>query len=117
GALNALRNYAWPGIIRELTNVVQRLLILNRDEEITDTEMEQALTQRARPGPEAGLPNALSGLPLPAARYKLEKAYLEHHLARTGGYVAEVARLSEMERTHLYRKLKNLGINPKTVKE
>ncbi|HEY8554790.1 MAG TPA: sigma-54 dependent transcriptional regulator [Burkholderiales bacterium] len=115
GALNALRNYPWPGNIRELMNVVQRLLILNRGEEITEVEVEQALGGRTRPAD--ALPHALFGLPLRAARDQFEKAYLEHHLARTGGNVAEVARLSEMERTHLYRKLKNLGINPKTVKE
>ncbi|HEX7044910.1 MAG TPA: sigma-54 dependent transcriptional regulator [Burkholderiales bacterium] len=115
GALNALRNYPWPGNIRELMNVVQRLLILNRGEEITEVEVEQALGGRTRAAD--ALPHALFGLPLRAARDQFEKAYLEHHLARTGGNVAEVARLSEMERTHLYRKLKNLGINPKTVKE
>lgn len=115
GALNALRNYPWPGNIRELMNVVQRLLILNRGEEITETEVEQALGGRTRTS--ESLPNALFGLPLRSARDQFEKAYLEHHLTRTGGNVAEVARLSEMERTHLYRKLKNLGINPKSIKE
>jgi two-component system, NtrC family, nitrogen regulation response regulator NtrX len=115
GALNALRNYPWPGNIRELMNVVQRLLILNRGEEITEAEVEQALG--SKPRAVDNLPSALFGLPLRAARDQFEKAYLEHHLGRTGGNVAEVAHLSEMERTHLYRKLKNLGINPKTVKE
>lgn len=115
GALNALRNYSWPGNIRELANVVQRLLILNRGEEITEVEVEQALGGKPR-GVDA-FPNALFGLPLRAARDQFEKAYLEHHLARTGGNVADVAQVAEMERTHLYRKLKNLGINPKTVKE
>lgn len=115
GALNALRNYPWPGNIRELMNVVQRLLILNRGDEITEAEVEQTLGSRQRTA--ESLPHALFGLPLRSARDQFEKAYLEHHLARTGGNVAEVARLSEMERTHLYRKLKNLGINPKTIKE
>lgn len=115
GALNTLRNYPWPGNVRELMNVVQRLLILNRGEEITETEVEQTLGARPRTGDT--LPHALFGLPLRTARDQFEKAYLEHHLGRTGGNVAEVARLSEMERTHLYRKLKNLGINPKSVKE
>ena len=115
GALNTLRNYPWPGNVRELMNVVQRLLILNRGEEITEEEVEQALGGRT--GTAEALPNALFGLPLRAARDQFEKAYLEHHLARTSGNVAEVARLSEMERTHLYRKLKNLGINPKAIKE
>jgi two-component system, NtrC family, nitrogen regulation response regulator NtrX len=115
GALNALRNYPWPGNVRELMNVVQRLLILNRGEEITETEVEQTLGAKPRTG--ETLPHALFGLPLRTARDQFEKAYLEHHLGRTGGNVAEVARLSEMERTHLYRKLKNLGINPKSIKE
>src|SRR5581483_7633776 len=115
GALNALRNYPWPGNVRELMNVVQRLLILNRGEEISEAEVEQTLGARPRAG--ESLPHALFGLPLRTARDQFEKAYLEHHLSRTGGNVAEVARLSEMERTHLYRKLKNLGINPKAVKE
>lgn len=115
GALNALRNYAWPGNLRELQNVVQRLLILNRGEEITEAEVEHALGSKPRPADNT--PNALFGLPLRSARDQFEKAYFEHHLGRTGGNVAEVARLSEMERTHLYRKLKNLGINPKSAKE
>lgn len=115
GAINALRNHSWPGNIRELKNVVQRLLILNRGEEITEAEVEQALGGKPRPA-EPGV-NPLFALPLRTARDQFEKAYLEHHLAVTHGNVAEVARASEMERTHLYRKLKNLGINPKTIKE
>ncbi len=117
GAFNALRNYSWPGNIRELKNAVQRLLILNRGAEITETEVEQALGAKPRTITAEHGPQALFGLPLRSARDQFEKAYLEYHLSRTGGNVAEVARLSEMERTHLYRKLKNLGINPKAVKE
>ena len=44
--MNALRNYPWPGNIRELMNVVQRLLILNRGDEITEAEVEQTLGAR-----------------------------------------------------------------------
>lgn len=115
GALNALRNYPWPGNIRELMNVVQRLLILNRGEEITEAEVEQAVG--GKPRAVESFPSALFALPLRAARDQFEKAYLEHHLAHTAGNVAEVAHVAEMERTHLYRKLKNLGINPKSLKE
>ncbi len=116
GALNALRNYPWPGNIRELKNVVQRLLILNRGEEITETEVEQALGGRPDVAADT-YPAVLLNLPLRGARDKFEKAYFEYHLHCTGGNVAEVARISGMERTHLYRKLKNLGINPKSLKE
>jgi two-component system, NtrC family, nitrogen regulation response regulator NtrX len=117
GALNALRNYAWPGNTRELMNVVQRLVILNRGEEISETEVEQALGGAPSVVTADALPHALFNMPLRSARDQFEKAYLEYHLARSSGNVAEVARLSEMERTHLYRKLKNLGINPKAIKD
>ncbi len=114
-ALNALRNYPWPGNIRELRNLVQRLLIMNRGEEISETEVEQALGAAPAVGP-GGAP-ALFNLPLRDARDHFEKEYLEYHLQRSGGNVAELARLSGMERTHLYRKLKQLGINPRLLKE
>jgi two-component system nitrogen regulation response regulator NtrX len=115
GALNLLRNYSWPGNIRELRNLVQRLLILNHGEEVTETEVEQTLGGPPPVSADA-YPPTLMEIPLREAREQFEKAYLEHHLKRTGGNVAEVARLSGMERTHLYRKLKQLGVNPKPPK-
>ncbi|KPK46694.1 MAG: transcriptional regulator [Thiotrichales bacterium SG8_50] len=114
-ALNALRNHSWPGNVRELRNVVQRLLILNRGDEVSEAEVQQALgAARAADGaPAVPAPNTLFGMPLREAREQFERSYLEYHLARTGGNVAEVAKLVEMERTHLYRKLKQLGLHPK----
>jgi DNA-binding NtrC family response regulator len=118
GALNALRNHDWPGNIRELRNVVQRLLILQRGDEISEAEVRQALgSVRVAADRDAATALSLFELPLREAREQFEKSYLEHHLQRSGGNVAEVAKLSEMERTHLYRKLKQLGIDPKTLKE
>lgn len=115
GAINLLRNHAWPGNVRELKNLVQRLLVLNREGEIALDEITQALSQQA----EAidFFPEGLFAMPLRTARDRFEKAYLEHHLKQTGGNVSELADIAEMERTHLYRKLKSLGINPKTTKE
>jgi DNA-binding NtrC family response regulator len=115
-ALNVLRNYPWPGNIRELKNLVQRLLIMNRGEEVSEAEIEQALGAVPAPSGVAGT-QAFFNQPLREARDHFEKEYLEYHLARTGGNVAEVAKLSGMERTHLYRKLKSLGINPRLLKE
>lgn len=111
-ALNALRNYAWPGNLRELRNVVQRLLILNRGPEVAETEIEDALAETPAGAVAA---RTLFDLPLKRAREEFERAYLEHHLSRAGGSVAEVAKLTGIERTHLYRKLKQLGLNPKDV--
>jgi two-component system, NtrC family, nitrogen regulation response regulator NtrX len=117
GALNVLRNHAWPGNIRELKNLVQRLLILTQHEDVNEADVVAAFgVQRAETAPEP-IPASLFALPLREARDQFEKAYLEHHLQRTGGNVSEVAQSVEMERTHLYRKLKSLGIDIKNLKE
>ena len=114
-ALNLLRNYSWPGNIRELRNLVQRLLMLNREEEVAQTEAAEALT--AQPAlTKPVFPVSLFDLPLRDARDNFEKQYLEYHLKRTGGNVGELAQAVGMERTHLYRKLKGLGIDPKSIK-
>ena len=59
----------------------------------------------------AVFPPALFDLPLREARDHFEKAYLEHHLKLAGGNVGDIAATVGMERTHLYRKLKGLGID------
>jgi len=117
GALNALRNHAWPGNIRELKNLVQRLLILSQDEDISEVEVAAALSAQVTTVSAESIPAALFDLPLREARDHFEKAYLEHHLQRTGGNVGDVAQTVGMERTHLYRKLKSLGIDIKNLKE
>ncbi|MDH3670088.1 MAG: sigma-54 dependent transcriptional regulator [Gammaproteobacteria bacterium] len=111
-AINQLRNYSWPGNVRELRNMVQQLLVLNRGVEIDESEVERALSNRGVSNEE--IAESVFDLPLRAARDQFEKAYLEYHLKRTHGNVSELAALADMERTHLYRKLKSLGIDPKS---
>ena len=116
-ALNALRNHDWPGNVRELRNLVQRLLILGVGDEISETEVSAALGSTAVLPGNAPAPAAWFELPLREARDHFEKTYLEHHLKRADGSVADVADRVGVERTHLYRKLKGLGINIKELKE
>ncbi len=115
GALNVLRHYRWPGNVRELKNLIQRLLILNRGEEVSATEVETALGD-AKSGAAAQFSESVFGKSLRDAREQFEKSYLEFHLQRVHGNVSELAQFAGMERTHLYRKLKSFGIDPKTVK-
>ena len=116
-ALNRLRNHSWPGNIRELKNLIQRLLILDGEMEVDAREIDRALRGEAEAPAAGGQAVALFDLPLRRARDAFEKAYLEHHLRETDGNVSELAAIAGMERTHLYRKLKQLGINPKQAKE
>jgi DNA-binding NtrC family response regulator len=107
---NFLRNYAWPGNIRELKNLVQRLLILGAGEEVSLDEVRSALGESLNLAKPAGQPDFF-GLPLKEARDRFEKAYLEYHLEKYGGNVARLSQAIGLERTHLYRKLNSLGVN------
>lgn len=115
-AQNRLRNHGWPGNIRELRNLVQRLLILGGEGEVSVAEVEDALRQNlAEPAAAERLRPEIFELPLREAREQFEREYLSHQLRKAGGSVGKLAEAVEMERTHLYRKLRALGIDPKSV--
>jgi len=113
-AQNRLRNHSWPGNIRELKNLVQRLLIVGSGEQIDLGEVETVLGEMAMDH-EIEMPVSIFDQPLREARDKFEKAYLEHHLKLNDGNVSQVAKISGMERTHLYRKMRGLDIDPKKL--
>lgn len=111
-ALNALRNAEWPGNLAQLKIVVKNLLLTTLGDKVTLQEVNRVLEQFAlpAPGPETQpLPIDLD-LPLREARDAFERLYFEHHIARAGGNMSKVAEFVELERTHLYRKLKQLGM-------
>ena len=111
GAQNRLRNHTWPGNVREMINVLQRLLILGSGSTIELEEVEAILG--TVPEIESQDEIAEFELPLREAREQFERAYLEYRLRRAGGSVSKVAAAAGIERTHLYRKLRGLGIDPK----
>jgi len=115
-AQNRLRNHSWPGNIRELRNLVQRLLVLGGSGEVSVTEIEEALRQS--PTEQAADRRShppLFDLPLREAREQFEREYLIYKLQEAGGSVGKLADAVGMERTHLYRKLRSLGVDPKQV--
>ncbi len=124
--LNKLRNYTWPGNLIELKNLVQRLLIISDQESITLDEVESSIEYQSQKQQNLEVnedkhSNADSTLqhlfthPLKEARELFEKAYLEDKLITVGGSVGKVAQLAGVERTHLYRKMKSLGIDAKKI--
>lgn len=106
-ALNALRHHAWPGNLAELESVVKDLALTALDEEVRLEDVERVLATRSAPGapPEVALDR-----PYREAREAFERAYFENLLAREHGSMSRVAERSGLERTHLYRKLKALGL-------
>lgn len=111
-AQNRLRRYSWPGNLRELKNLVQRLLILGQKDEIELEEVEVALGEQPENEETESLYNF--DIPLRQARERFEKAYLEYQLKQHQGSVSKIAKVVGMERTHLYRKLKSLNIDIKS---
>jgi DNA-binding NtrC family response regulator len=115
-ALNRLRNHSWPGNVRELSNLVQCLLVLGAEGEVTVAEVEEALRQNAAltVSPAPARPGSFD-LPLREAREQFEREYLRYQLKKAGGSVGKLSESVGMERTHLYRKLRTLGIDPKAA--
>ena len=117
-AQNRLRNYNWPGNIKELENFVHRVLINGGDTSVDLDEIDALLETHAHvQAPITQPSDSFPGfdLPLRQAREQFEKAYLTYHLSQSEGSVGKVAKLAGMERTHLYRKLRSLGIDTKQV--
>ncbi len=114
-AQNFLRNHEWFGNIRELRNLVQRLLIMGTDSEITQEEVEESLGAEIPifNSPLSQVPQSLFDLPLRQAREQFEHDYLDFQLNQVSGNVSKLAELVQMERTHLYRKMRSLNIDPK----
>ncbi len=115
-AQNRMRNYPWPDNLRELKNLVQRLLIQGGPEEIRLEEIEQELTMQTVPG-EPLVKQDLLALPLREAREQFERAYLQQQLLLCNGKVGRLAKRVGMERTHLYRKLRSLGVDFRATAE
>ena len=108
-----LYSYDWPGNIRELRNLIERVTILSIHEDKKDTN--KLLTDILKENPESlvtdknDLTNSLA-YPLKEAREKFEKNYLISQLKKNNGNISKTADFIGMERSALHRKLKSLGI-------
>jgi two-component system, NtrC family, nitrogen regulation response regulator NtrX len=115
-AQNRLRNYPWPDNVRELRHLVHRLLIHGGSEEIRLEEIERELAVQA-PADEPLVKQDLLALPLREAREQFERAYLQQQLLLCNGKVGQLAKRVGMERTHLYRKLRSLGVDFRNISD
>jgi len=106
-ALNALRNYGWPGNLAELEGVVKNVALTALDEEVQLGDVERVIAAQADP---VAPPDLSLDRPYREAREAFERVYFENLLAKENGSMSRVAERAGLERTHLYRKLKALGI-------
>jgi DNA-binding NtrC family response regulator len=115
-AQNRLRNYPWPGNVQELHGMVRRVLMRGGSEEVSLEETEREIAQSVPPS-EMLVKQDLLSLGLREAREQFERAYLQQQLLLCQGKVGQLAKRVGMERTHLYRKLRSLGIDFRGVPE
>jgi len=109
GAINILRQMDWPGNLSALTNALRTLAITAASTEISPDDVIKIASQFD--SPTAPNDNRMEfDLPLREARDLFEKAYFEHHIRLESGNMSRVAERVGLERTHLYRKLKQLGV-------
>jgi DNA-binding NtrC family response regulator len=108
-ALNQLRNFDWPGNLPQLHNVVRTLAVTALASEIDAADVNRVLAplKQSTPAVAHGIP---LDIPLREARDAFERTYFEHLIQQEGGSMTRVADKSGLERTHLYRKLKQLNI-------
>lgn len=113
-AQNRLRNYPWPDNVRELKHMVRRLLLSGRSDDISLDEVELEISAIS---PIVGslVKQDLLALPLREAREHFERSYLQQQLVLCEGKVGQLAKRVGMERTHLYRKLRSLGVDFKSM--
>lgn len=127
-AIEALSAYHWPGNIRELANVVERIAILHAGTEVTRREVESVLPGAVgglsvfAVGNASGSPDSPAsteaegalenGLSLSDALDLHERILISGALSRSMGNVAEAARRLQTDRPNLYRRMRRLGIAP-----
>ncbi|MCV2892336.1 sigma-54-dependent transcriptional regulator [Lentibacter sp. XHP0401] len=111
-ALALLQTMTWPGNLRQLKNMIERLLIMGAGGgEITGKEL--SVGDVAQTGEQNGkivLPSVMATLPLREAREEFEREYLLTQINRFGGNISRTAQFVGMERSALHRKLKSLGV-------
>ena len=109
-AVALLQTMLWPGNVRQLKNIIERVLILgDTSGPITAAELPSGENASAEDG-RVVLSGSLATLPLREARELFEREYLLTRINRFGGNISRTATFVGMERSALHRKLKSLGV-------
>jgi two-component system, NtrC family, nitrogen regulation response regulator NtrX len=114
-AIEALQSYSWPGNVRELRNMVERLMLLATDGHVDLSIMNSALP-RTSPGQFTG-PIATTSGPLSERVQSFEREVILAELKRTQHNMSAAAKALGLERSHLYKKAEQLGIDVRSLRQ
>jgi DNA-binding NtrC family response regulator len=118
-AIAALRRYGWPGNVRELRNVVERLVLLAEEGAVTGAEVRMILPGAGGSGAEPGSADASSAASsgtLAERTEAFEREVLLAEIRRHNFHMTNVARALGLERSHLYKKCQQLGIDLQSLR-
>jgi two-component system nitrogen regulation response regulator NtrX len=110
-AMEALQPYTWPGNVRELRNMVERLMLL-----ATDGQVDLATVETALPKGGSGVAFTVSSGPLSERVDAFEREVILAELKRSHSNVSVAAKALGLERSHLYKKAEQLGIDLRAMR-
>ncbi|HKN25861.1 MAG TPA: sigma-54 dependent transcriptional regulator [Candidatus Acidoferrum sp.] len=111
-AIAELRRYSWPGNVRELRNVVERLVLLSSEDTVTDDDVRLALPAGELSSAASSTTDATPGQGTLEQRTEaFEREVLLTEIRRHNFHMTNVARALGLERSHLYKKCQQLGID------
>jgi two-component system, NtrC family, nitrogen regulation response regulator NtrX len=116
-AIAELRRYGWPGNVRELRNVVERLVLLAADGPVTAADVRLVLPVASGLGGKAGGSSADSSGTLSERTEAFEREVLLNEIRRHNFHMTNVARALGLERSHLYKKCQQLGIDLQSLRK
>ncbi len=113
-AIKALQSHSWPGNVRELRNMIERLMLLS-----TDSQVDLATVQATMPSPASGGSPAvvtMSSGPLASRVQSFEREVILAELKRSNQNMTLAAKTLGLERSHLYKKAEQLGIDLRALR-
>ena len=109
-AMVALQNYGWLGNVRELRNTVERVVIMHGKQKVAADDLPELNSKKELPAVSFRFPS------FKEANDTYQREFILHKLAEADGNVSKAADAMGVDRSHLYRRMKNLGINPEKGK-
>jgi DNA-binding NtrC family response regulator len=116
-AINELRRYAWPGNMRELRNVVERLALLSSENTVTAADVRLVLSSGNSSASSGSTISAGTSGTLTERTEAFEKEVLLAEIRRHNFHMTNVARALGLERSHLYKKCQQLGIDLQSLRK
>jgi two-component system, NtrC family, nitrogen regulation response regulator NtrX len=117
-AIAELRRYSWPGNVRELRNVVERLVLLSTEDSVTADDVRLVLpSEDSSFGSASAAPGALATGTLAERTEAFEKEVLLGEIKKHNFHMTNVARALGLERSHLYKKCQQLGIDLQSLRK